>query len=305
MKKLAALLAIFILLAAWAVPVLGEGIYVDSENGDKIKIFEDAEVTAPVRGNVIVVLGDVRVESRVDGHVVTVFGDAAINAEVTGQVVSMFGKATLEDGARINGDVISVGSVEKSPGAVIGGQEVRILGESMNLDIDALFYLRLVILVLFMLAVLLTGLLSLLISRTRYRMISKNLEKNPVRKLVLGILSFIGATSLLAILLLTLIAPLLYIILLIISTVPACIYLGRMILKAFSRKNGIFIEFITGLITATLVKLVVLLIIPQQNLLLAAIVTGLINFLIYSFGMGILMEQHYLQGNKTNAQKET
>ena len=124
MKKLAALLAIFILLAAWAVPVLGEGIYVNSENGDKIKIFEDAEVTAPVRGNVIVVLGDVRVESRVDGHVVTVFGDAAINAEVTGQVVSMFGKATLEDGARINGDVISVGSVEKSPGAEIGRAHV-------------------------------------------------------------------------------------------------------------------------------------------------------------------------------------
>ncbi|HOQ07121.1 MAG TPA: polymer-forming cytoskeletal protein [Clostridiales bacterium] len=304
MKKLAALLVILLVLTVSAVPVQGEGIYVNSDSGDEIRIFENAEVTGPVRGNVIVALGDAMIESRVEGHVVTVFGNVEISAEVTGQVVALFGKVTLRDGARIAGDVISVGSIEKAPGAVISGQEVRIFGESMNLDMDAIAYLRLTILVLFMVAVLLTGLLSLLISRTRYSIISRNIEKNPGRKLVLGVLSFIGATSLLAILLLTLIAPLLYIVLLVISTVPACIYIGRMILKTFSQKNSIYIEFITGLITATLVKLIVLLIIPHQNLLLAAIVTGLINFLIFSFGMGILMEHRYLQNNRANAPKD-
>jgi hypothetical protein len=305
MKKLAALLVILIFLTASAVPVLGEGIYVNSESGDRIQIFEDAVVTEPVRGNVIAVIGDVAVKSRVDGHVITVFGDSEIDAEVTGQVVSLFGNVKLDDGARITSNVISVGSVVKSEGAVIHGQEVRILGESMNLDLDALFYLRLAVLVLFMLAVLLTGLLSLLISRTKYSMISKNLEKNPGRKLILGILSFIGATSLLAILLVTLIAPLLYVILMIISTVPACIYIGRMILEAFSQKNSIYIEFITGLITVTLVKIVAMLLIPQQNLLPGLIAAGLINFVIFSFGMGILMEQRYLKDNRADKQKET
>ena len=42
MKKLAAFLVILTLLMASAVPVLGEGVYVISENGDAIKIFEDA-----------------------------------------------------------------------------------------------------------------------------------------------------------------------------------------------------------------------------------------------------------------------
>lgn len=305
MKKLAAFLVILTLLMASAVPVLGEGVYVISENGDAIKIFEDAAVTVPVEGNIIVVLGNVTVKSRVDGHVVTVFGDSEIDAEVTGQVVSIFGKVTLKGGARIAGDVISIGSLEKTEGAAIRGQEVRILGESVNLDIDAFSYLRLSVLILFMLAVLLTGVLTLLISRSKYSIISRNLEKNPGRKMVLGMLSFIGATSLLVILLLTLIAPLLYIILLIMAAVPACIYIGRMILKAFSQKNSIFIEFITGLITATLFKFVIILIIPQQSFWLGSAVNGLVNFLIYSFGMGILMEHHYLNNNRSNARKES
>jgi hypothetical protein len=305
MKKLAAFLIFLMLLMVSAVPVIGEGVYVISENGDAIQIFEDVAVTAPVEGNIIVVLGNVSVKNRVDGHVVTVFGDSEIDAEVTGQVVSVFGKVILKDGARIAADVISIGSLEKADGAVIHGKEVRILGESVNLDIDAFSYLRISILILFMLAVLLTGSLTLLISRDKYRIISRNLDKNPGRKMALGILSFIGATSLLVILLLTLIAPVLYIILVIMATVPACIYIGRMILKAFSQKNSIFMEFITGLITATLFKFIIILIIPQQSFWLGSAVNGLVNFLIYSFGMGILVEHHYLKSNKSNTQKET
>src|SRR5690554_6991287 len=114
MKKLTALLIVFILLMAAATPVFAEGIRVSSESGDRIQIFEDAEVTGPVQGNIIVVLGDVVVKDRVGGHVITVFGDSEIDAEVAGQVVTVFGKMTLRDGARIAKDVISIGSVERS-----------------------------------------------------------------------------------------------------------------------------------------------------------------------------------------------
>ena len=114
-------------------------------------------------------------------------------------------------------------------------------------------------------------------------------------------LSFIGATSLLS-LLLTLIAPLLYIILLIMAAVPH-VFIGRMILKAFSQKNSIFMEFITGLITATLFKFASYLSYPSR--VLAGIRERMVNFVIFSFGMGILMEHHYLNNNRSNARKES
>ena len=197
-----------------------------------------------------------------DGHVVAVFGDVEIDAEVTGLVVALFGKVTLKDGAKIAGDVISIGSLERYPGAVIGGKEVRIFGKSMDFDMDAISYLRLTIHVLFMVAVLLTGLLTLWSQGTNTAS-SQGIWKKSGKETGPWHTVIHRATSLLAILLLTLVAPLLYIVLMVISTVPACIYIGRQILKAFSQKNSIYIEFITGLITTTLIKLVALLVIPR------------------------------------------
>ncbi len=304
MKKLTALLVVFMIVIMSFIPVMGEGIYVGSESGDKIRILEDTVISEPVSGNVVSVLGNVSVNNRVNGHVIAVFGDIIVDGEVTGQVVSLFGSTALKDQARIMGDVITVGPLSRSSNAVLYGQEVRIFGESMNLDIGALSYLRLIIMLLFTLAVFIAGLLALLISRKRYDRISKGLEKNIGRKLILGILAFIGASSLLLILLVTLIAPLFYIILLIWSSVPAFMYLGRMILKTFSQKNSKYAEFITGLVSITLIKLLIIFILPEQSIFLGVIIVSLLNIFIYSLGMGILMEQYYLKNNKAEPQKD-
>jgi hypothetical protein len=303
MRKLAAFLIILLIILTSAVSSYGEGIYVSSDNDDIIRIFEDATVSEPVRGNIITVLGNITVNERVNGHVVTVFGDSEVNAEVTGQVVSIFGSVFLKENAVVISDVITIGPLHKSEGAVIHGQEVRIFGESMNLDLGALSYLRLLILILFTLAVLIIGFLMLLISRTRYKSISRSIDKNIGRKFILGILSFIGASSLLVILLMTLIAPLFYIVLLIISTVPACMFIGRFILRTFSQNNSIYAEFITGLVSVTLVKLLIFFMTPQQNMFIGLIAVGLLNIAIYSLGMGIFMEQYYLKNDSAEHKK--
>jgi hypothetical protein len=301
MKRLAALLALCMIFMTLAVPAAAEGIYVRSEGGDRIRILEDAVISEPIQGNAVFVLGDVTVNSKVGGHVITVFGDAVVNSVVSGQVVSLFGNTVLHEDAQVMGDVITIGSLTKSGSAVISGQEVRILGEAMNLDIGAFSYLRLIIVLLFTLAVFIIGMLSLLISRKRYISISKRLDRSFSRKIILGILAFTGASALLLILLLTLVAPLLYIILLLVASIPAFMYLGRKILKSFSPKNSIHAEFITGLVTVTLVKLIIIFLIPQQSILLSVIIIGIISIFIYSLGLGIMAEQYYLKGSRSGA----
>ncbi|HEX2946019.1 MAG TPA: hypothetical protein VHT96_08680 [Clostridia bacterium] len=297
MKKLTALLIMAAILIVSFIPAVAEGIYVASGNGDRIRILEDVNVTQPVNGNVVAVLGDITVNSQVNGHVIAVFGEVKVNSLVSGQVVTVFGQTDLGSNAKVMGDVITMGSLNEAAGAQVLGQQVRILGKSMNLDIGAILYLQLVIMLLFTVVVLIAGLLILLIARTSYSAMAKNIEKNLGRKMLLGVLTFMGASALLLLLLVTLIAPLLYIIVLVLAMIPASMFAGRYILKTFSPKNSIYMEFITGLISLTLLKLLVVLLVPQGSILIGFGLTGLIDLLIYSLGLGIHMEQHYLKGN--------
>ena len=293
MKKPAALLVIIVVLMLSVIPVAGDGVSVSTEAGDRISLFEEVRITSPVYGNVISVLGNVSVDSNINGQVIAVFGDVNIAADVSAQVVTVFGNTYLADGAVVQGNVITIGSLNKSAGARVLGQEVRILGETMNLDIDAIVYLRLFIMAIFTLAVLIVGLLVLAIYKRQYINIANNIESNTGKKLLLGFLSFLGASILLILLLATLIAPILYIVALVLSTITASMYTGRLILKAFSRANSIYMEFITGLISITLVKLLLLFLIPQQDLLLGMGLMGLFDILVFSVGLGIYMEERY------------
>lgn len=295
MKRLSTLIIVICVLAFAGIPTAGSGIYVTSGKGDRICIFEDTEVIGQIDGNVISVLGDISVEGNVNGHVIAVFGEITVNSAVSGHVVSIFGKTLLKESAVIAGDVITMGSLEKYQGSRILGNEVRILGESMNLDIGAITYLQLAIILLFMLAVLVIGLLLILISKNKYMNIAALLEKNVGRKMVLGILSFLGASALMLLLLVTLAAPALYAVVLLLATITACMFFGRFILRTFSRKNSIIVEFITGLISIVLVKLLIIFLVPQQEILIRLGLLALFNLFVFSVGLGIHMEQYYLK----------
>jgi hypothetical protein len=156
---------------------------------------------------------------------------------------------------------------------------------------------------LFNFVVLVAGILALLISKSSYKNISKNLDRNFGRKMLLGALALIGVTALLLLLLLTLIAPILYLVVLTLSTVTASMFFGRLILKAFSPKNSMMVEFITGLISITLVKLILIFIVPQDSILLGFVLVAALDVFIYAVGLGIHVEQHYLKNNGEAAAK--
>jgi hypothetical protein len=300
-KRVTSLLVIVFILATAAVPVLGGGIRVATKSRDQVSILEDTEITGQVDGNIISVLGDISVDvdengnGKVNGHVIAVFGEISVNSRVSGHVVNIFGKTVLKESAVIEGDVITMGSLDKYPGSSILGREVRMLGEAMNIDISAITYLQLAIMLLFMLAALVIGLLLLLISKNKYTSIAANLERNVGRKMILGILSFFGASAMMLLLLVTLAAPVLYVIVLLLSTITACMFSGRFILRTFSRKNSVFVEFITGLISIVLIKLLIIFLIPQQEILIRLGLLALLDFLVFSLGLGIHMEQYYLK----------
>lgn len=295
MKKAAVALLCLMMFFIFSAPVFAGGIEVSSQSGDRVSLFNDINVDSNVNGNVICVLGNVSVNSQVSGQVISVFGNVTVDSQVGGQVVTVFGNTKLTGKALVNGDVITLGSLDKESGAKILGQEVRIFGEYMNVDIQALLYLRLALLLLFALAVLVIGLLVLTVSRKRYEEMAKLIEYNSGKKLILGFLAYAGATILAVLLLITLIAPVLYLVLLIIATIPACIYFGRLILRALNPKNSIYMEFVTGLITITLVKLLLLYLLPQDGILISLILLGVFGIFVNSVGLGVMMEARFVK----------
>lgn len=295
MKKLAVLLVVLLFSMLSFTAVFAEGISVSSEAGDRVSLFDDIKIDKVVKGNVISVLGNIEVNKNVDGQVVVVFGDVTVNAAVSGQVVTVFGNTKLTSAAVVKKDLITLGSIEKADGASVLGQEVRIFGEYMNIDIGALLYLRLAMLILFSLAVLVIGLLVLATARKRYEEITASIEKNVGKKLLLGFLAYMGISILFVLLIVTLVAPVLYIVLLVLADIVASIYLGRVILKAFSPKNSIYVEFITGLISITLVKLLLIFLVPQEGIIFSLALLAIFGVFINSIGLGGLTEYKFVK----------
>lgn len=289
MKKAVFLLMVFAILMLAISPSLAEGISVLSESGDKVSLFEDLHIDKNVNGNVIVILGNVKVDSEVNGIVVTVFGDAEINARVSEQVVTVFGNSVMGEKA-VTGNLITLGSVKKMEGSKILGNEVRIFGEMMNIDIGALLYLRVAILILFAVAVLLIGLLVLVIYKKKFQSMTENVEQKLDRKLILGFLAYFGVSILLVMLAITLVAPVLYLVILILASITSSIFVGRLILKALNPSKSLIMEFITGLITITLVKLLLIYLVPQGDMLLSLVLVVAFAVFINSLGLGIIME---------------
>jgi hypothetical protein len=289
MKKAVVLLLIVAITVFAGLQVYAEGIAVSSENGDKVNLLEDVTVDKPITGNVVVVLGNVSINSKVDGIVVTVFGDMTINSDVTGQAVTIFGKTKLLENANV-GSLITLGSVEKMDGAHVKGQEVRIFGEVMNLDIGAIMYLQIAIMLLFSISVLLLGLLILALKRKKYEKITDKIEYRVDRKLILGFLAFFSITILMIMLAITLIAPIIYFIILVLASITSSIFFGRLILKALNPSKNIFAEFITGLVTITLVRVLLINIMPQNDIVFTFIMLGIFEVFISSLGLGVLME---------------
>ncbi len=298
MKKLTALIALIMVTLFCVIPVYAAGVYISSQGSDKISLMDNITIGESINGNVISVLGDVTVNEVVNGQVIAVFGDVYVNSLVSGQVVTIFGNTHMNEKANVTGDVITIGSLHRAKGSNIGGQEVRIFGEAMNLDISSILYLRLAIMMLMTFSVLAVGLVLITLQKKKYKEISGNIDKNLSKKLLMGVLSFLAVSIMLILLVVTLIAPFVYIIILILSTVAASMLAGKLILNSFSQSNSVYMEFITGLITISLVKLLVIFAVPQSNVILGLALVGIIDMLIYSAGLGVLVEKRFVENER-------
>lgn len=292
MKKAAALITLFIVsitcLASYAA-----GVTIDSSSGDKVALFEDSTVSRNTKGTIVSVFGDLNVDADVLGDIIVVFGDIDIDSKVDGQVVSIFGTTWLKERAEINGDIISMGNLVKREGAKVYGHELRIYGRQPAFASSLLQFSRAVIVIVFSILVLIAGFIVIAATKQRIGDSAAPMDRNIGRKLLLGLIGFIGASILALVLFITAIAPLVYMAILVAGAITSSIYFGRMILKAFTPSANKYAEFVTGILTITLLKLLLIYFIPHEYLWINIVVYLLFWIFINALGTGILLDARY------------
>jgi len=289
MKRLTTVLLLFVVLAL-GYPAYAEGFSVVSDSGDEVRILDDVEINRKTTGNIIVILGDADIRDEVAGDIVVIIGDATINAKVTGDVVNVLGRTRLKEKAEISGDVVSIGSLEKLPGSMVRGEEVSIYGRELHIDIGVILLARLIGVIVFSFVVLILGLIMIAASKEKLHKMIDDFVPGMARKTAIGFLGLIGAFIIFLLLFVTVVIPLLYFVLMLIAGVFSGIYLGRVILNAFgSARSSIYLEFITGIITVTIIKVGLVYFLPLHEFLLSVALFLAFSIFIDSLGIGILL----------------
>ncbi|HHW48712.1 MAG TPA: hypothetical protein GXX14_08875 [Clostridiaceae bacterium] len=293
MKRLAILLLLLVLFITGS-SVHASGISVSSNNGDTVAVMRNIKINRTTTGNIVVVMGDLDIEGNVFGNVLAIMGNVKVDSRVTGQIVSVLGDVELTEGAEVYGSVISViGAIKKAGGARIIGEEMEIIGQSFNVKADLFLFIGTVLTIVFSVFTLLIGLLLITVSKEKYVRISSNIEKRTGRKILMGFLGFIGLSILALVLFITLVVPVIYVILLIIGGIFSSIYFGKVILGTLNAGNNVYGGFITGLTTITLIKVLLILFVPQSGFVLNVVLYFLFTAFIDSLGIGIMLDSWF------------
>jgi len=296
MKRLAILLMVLQLLALLitGTSVYANGISVSSNNGDLVAVMKDIKIDKTTAGNIVVVMGNLDIEENVSGNVLSIMGNVKVNAKVLGQIVTVLGNVELSDGSEVYGSVISVmGAIKKVDGARIIGEEMEIAGRSFRVNTNSFLTLATVLTIMFSVFALLIGMLLITVSKEKYMRISLNIEKRTGRKITMGFLGFLGMTILALLFFITLVVPLIYIVLIIISVIFSSIYFGKVILGTFNGGNNVYAGFITGLTTITLIKVLLILFVPQSGFILNVLLYILFTVFINSLGIGVMLDSWF------------
>lgn len=258
-------------------------------------ILEDEKVDEDSSGNITVVMGNADIQSDINGSLIVVFGTATINGNVSGDVVSAFGEVYITGDSLIQGNLVSVGKLEKAEGAKIKGTKLLI-----DVDIISLFKSNSILintLIICFLITLVGGLILISIFSRRYRAMSYCMELALARRIMLGGLVIISLTIVLAFLIFFIITPTLYIFLLIFADIVASIYIGTIIFKkSNSERSTIFLEFFVGHIIIYIFKIVPLIIIPSGSyiaLMIYGVCFIIFELAIASFGIGTIIDTSF------------
>lgn len=257
-------------------------------------ILEDQQIDEEGYGNVTVVFGTADIKTDINGSVIVVFGKATINGNISGDVVSAFGEVHIQGDSHVQGNLVSVGKLEKADGAEINGNKFLIdvdfisFFKSNGILINALIICSLIILV--------AGLILISIFTGRYRAMSYSMESAVIRRIVLGGLVVISLTILLAFLVFLIIPPVLYILLMMFADIIASIYLGTIIFKNNYQRSAIYLEFFVGHIIISILKIVPLIILPAGSytaLMIYGICFIVLELAMGSFGIGTIIDTSF------------
>ncbi len=254
-------------------------------------ILEDKSIADTSCGNVTIVLGSADIKTNVLGSVIVVFGKANISGNVTGDVVSAFGEVYIDGNSRIEGNLVSVGKLEKDNRVKVAGTKVTInfdfisMFESNGIIINTLIFCAIFTLV--------AGLILITIFTTRFRAMSYSMGTAMSRRLILGALIVVSLTIVLAFLIFSLIAPAVYIFFIMLADIVGSIYLGTLIFRNNYERSAIYLQFFVGHILIYIIKIVPLIFIPSGSyttLMIYGICFLVVEFCLSSFSIGTVID---------------
>lgn len=295
MKKL----IIFIIVLAFSfiqITTFAFSMWDNSNNGVRIGILEDVKISKETTGSVLTIIGNADISNNVNGDVIIVFGDATIDAKVSGNVVAVFGTVVLKDNAKISGDFISVGNVEKSSNAGILGDYKSIDIHNFNLDTSKqsiLIIIKSFMLIIFVFFVFIIGLPLLMLFNNRFQNLTSDIELRLGKKFFMGFPGFIICFITLVLLSITGLVPLVYFFYAILIEIVVSIFLGKVILNLFNTQANIYILFIFGLLLLVILKAVFIFLIHVNGFPVGVGVCFGFDILVNMLGTGILIESQF------------
>ncbi|HEY5584068.1 MAG TPA: hypothetical protein VIK78_06210 [Ruminiclostridium sp.] len=254
-------------------------------------ILEDKKIDEKISGDVTVVFGTADIQTDIDGSIIVIFGKTTINGNVSGDVVSAFGEVYIQGDSQVEGNLVSVGSLEKADGVSIKGTKLII-----DVDFISLFKSNGILintLIIWSLITLIVGLILISIFTVRYRVMSYSMESGVPRRMLLGGLVVISFTIVLAFLIFLIIAPVLYILLVMFTEIIGSIYFGTIIFKNNYERSAIYLEFFVGHIIISILKIVPLIILPAGSymaLMIYGICLIVLELSMASFGIGTIID---------------
>jgi len=258
---------------------------------NNLVILENKKIDEKSSGDVTVVLGTADIQTDINGSVIVIFGNITINGNVSGDVVSAFSEVYIQGNSKVQGNLVSVGKLEKADGVIIKGTKLLI-----DVDFISLFKSNGIIinmLIIWSLITLIAGLILISIFAGRYRSMSYSMKSGVPRRIVLGGLVVIGFTIILAFLIFLIIAPVLYIFIVMFADIIASIYIGTIIFKNYYQRSAIYLEFFVGHIIISIFKIVPLIILPIGSYL-ALMIYGIcfivLEIATVSFGIGTVID---------------
>lgn len=283
---------VFLLLIpciAWAAPI---------DFSNKLVFFEEKQITQQASGNVTVAIGNADIQTDVNGSVIVILGRATVHGRVGGDIVSIFGEVDIENNSSVQGNLVSIGKLKKAENVQIFGTKLDI-----NVDIISLFKSNGIIingLIILALITLAAGLILISIFPGRYRIMAYRMSSGLSRRMILGGLVVISFTIVVIFLLFMMVAPLLYVLLLMFTDILASIYVGTFIFKSNFDRTTIYLQFFVGHLLISILKIVPLILIPagSYNLMLVYGICFLIlQMLMAFFGVGTIIDTGF--GKKT------